>query len=141
MKLLILILVIMLFCIGVSAQKVTSQKASAGNSKPVVASGKDVGRYEVIAFPGIVIKLDTFTGRTYGSDKDIWMRSSVGGKGLPDESLSSKSKYRVYAAGVERGSSTISPYVFYLLNTETGQTWFCTDAFRGLIQWREMIGG
>jgi hypothetical protein len=141
MKLLISILVVMLFCIGVSAQKVTSQKASAGNSKAAVVSGKDVGRYEVIAFPGIVIRLDTFTGRTYGSDRGIWMRSSVEGKGLPDESLSSKSKYRVYAAGVQRGSSTIYPYVFYLLNTETGQTWFCDDAFRGLIKWQDMIGG
>jgi hypothetical protein len=141
MKLLISILMVMLFCIGVLAQKVTSQKASADNSKAAVVSGKDVGRYEIIASPGIVIKLDTFTGRTYGSDGRIWARSSVEGKGLPDESLSSKSKYRVYAAGVERGSSTISPYVFYLLNTETGQAWVCNDAFRGLIQWRDMIGG
>jgi hypothetical protein len=60
------------------------------------------------------------------------------GKELPDESLNSKPKYRVYAGGTGRTGDSLA---FYLLNTETGQTWFSKVSYRGLIQWQDMVGG
>jgi hypothetical protein len=126
MKLVILILMPMLFFTDLSAQKATPQKGAVESSRAVVSGRKEVGRYEILVFKTTAIRLDTFTGETYYCDYGIYRVDSRKnwnlirmGKGFPDDSSNTKSKYRVY------GQATYKEGIenFYLLNTETGQTW------------------
>jgi hypothetical protein len=74
-----------------------------------------------------------FTGETYYSDYGFyrsetskrWNLIKVAG-GFPDESSSVKSKYRVYGQATHQAGIDF----FYLLNTETGQTWISDTAFQ-----------
>jgi hypothetical protein len=144
MKLLISVFVVMLFCVDLLAQKAVLQKGNSTTKTAVSDSRRDSGRYEIIVFPVALVRLDTYTGQTYysvlaqGSRKG-WVLAKVEGKGLPDESLTAKPKYRMVVQQVSFGKD--SEFHYYLLNTETGQTWVSKSAFQWDLRWESFSDG
>jgi hypothetical protein len=144
MKLLISILMMVLFCIDMSAQKVAVQKKVSGTVKAIVPAKKGVGRYEILVFPETLIKLDTFTGQTYSNSfpdgfiSKTWLLAEVSA-GLPDESSSVVSKYRVWRQEPDRRDA-YPRYTYYLLNTETGQTWVSSKLGKSYLAWEPFSG-
>jgi hypothetical protein len=133
MKLLISIFMATFFCVDLSAQKVIPQKGSSIVTKAVASgSRKDSGRYEILVALGTAVKLDTFTGKAYLSDYGLygsptsksWRLIKVSRGEFPDESSSTRSKYRIYTQQSYESRLTN----FYLLNLETGQTWVTNAA-------------
>ena len=138
MKLLILISMMVLFCIDMSAQKVIVQKKVSGTVKNIVPTKRGVARYEILVFPETLIKLDTFTGQTYSNSFDsiskTWLLAEVLA-GLPDESSSVVSKYRVWRQEPDR-KALYPTYTYYLFNTETGQTWVSSSPAKSYLVWK-----
>ncbi len=133
----------MLFCNNLLAQKTIVQKKSPDASM-VNAGKKSVGRYEIYVFPKNLIKLDTFTGKTYYSSFQqngvkLWSLAKVSGDGLPDESSSISSKYRIYEQQPNYREQ-YPTYIYYLLNTETGQTWVSKTASDSYLLWESFSG-
>ncbi len=132
MKLLISIFMATLFCVDLSAQKVIPQKENPIVTK-IAASGskKDSGRYEILVTLGTTVRLDTFTGKAYYSNYGIydsaasknWSLMKAFG-GFPDESSSTRSKYRIYMQQTYKSGI----FNLYLMNLETGQTWISNSA-------------
>lgn len=141
MRIPVSILIVIFSCINLSAQKTTVQKKIADVPKSVVEK-KDAGRYEILVFPVAILRLNTYTGQTYytvfeqtpSDDSKKWILAEIVGKGLPDESSSNKPKYRIVMKEIPQKYGT-PEYHYYLMNTETGQTWISKSTFQWSIRW------
>lgn len=139
MKVLSVVLVLFFFFSSVVGQKTNSLNKSPDNSKIVGAKKSSPDRYTILVSTFLVIKLDTFTGKTesystFGlSDKLEWIPVKI--DGLPDESSSNTSKYRMS----EQKSDEPGQYNFYLINGETGQTWISRTSFKSFLRWEPIL--
>jgi hypothetical protein len=133
MKLIAFLFVFLSGSVGLSAQTVKPK-----SPKPITSGAVSISsRYEIVEVRSkavrlnrVVIRLDTYSGQTYWADQSedaigIWLKMDI--EGLPTESASEMSRYRIHVFGDHA----------YLLNMETGQTWGLPNAAHG---WKPFKG-
>ena len=120
MKIIIVLFISIICGIGADAQTGTRQRTVSGNQSQILFS--DTARFEIILLKQpvqLTIKLDRYSGRTYGYVQDggrRWFPLEVT-DGLPNSFLNTLPVYQITGEGEQ----------IFLFNNETGRSWILTN--------------